>query len=348
MKILQVITLCELGGAQSVVVNLSNNLSKKHDVMVVAGDGDGKMWGLLSDRVKTATIPSLKKEISLVDEFKTIKALRQIYKEFKPDIIHLHSSKAGVLGRVAFPKRKIIYTVHGFDSIRVAHKVFLPIEKILQYRCAAIIGVSEYDRINLLSSGITRNVSVVHNGIYAPQKTDNIPDSLKYNGRKKVACIARLSPQKNHQLFIDISRVMPQYDFYWIGNQKDVSTDYPKNCFFLGSIPNASSLLHYIDLLILTSNYEGLPMVIIEALAASKPVVSSNVGGVNEIVRDGIDGYAVANSVNEFSDKISYILDNEEVASVFGKNGEKIYESELTVEKMTSNYLKIYHSICAH
>lgn len=345
MKILQVITLCELGGAQSVVVNLSNSLSENHEVLVVAGEGDGKMWGLLSNRVRTETIPSLKKKISFVDEFKTMKALRRIYNDFRPDIIHLHSSKAGFLGRLVFPQKKIVYTVHGFDSIRIAHRVFLPFERLLQYRCSAIVAVSNYDKHNLITSGISHNVSVVYNGIYAPREAGYIPDCMARSDRKKVACIARMSPQKNHQLFIDIASALPQYDFFWIGNQKDVSIGYPQNCWFLGSIPNASSLLRYVDLTILTSNYEGLPMVIIETLATGKPVVSSNVGGVNEIVRDGTDGFAVANFVPNFVEKITYILDNKKVASEFGKNGRAIYESELTVEKMTSAYLKIYNAI---
>ena len=104
MRILQVITLCELGGAQSVVINLANSLCKEHDVIVAAGGGDGKIWPLLDKRISRETVEHLRRELSPVNELKAIVELHQLYKRYKPDIIHLHSSKAGILGRIAFPK----------------------------------------------------------------------------------------------------------------------------------------------------------------------------------------------------------------------------------------------------
>lgn len=177
MRILQVITLCELGGAQSVVVNLANSLCDKHEIIVAAGDGNGKMWELLNSKVKKEHIPFLHRALSPLDEFKVIQILRRLYREYQPDIIHLHSSKAGILGRIAFPKSKIVYTVHGFDSVRVAHRKFLPIEKFLQNRCRAIVGVSEYDKNNLLKEGINHQVSCIYNGIMTPLHITNDPFS---------------------------------------------------------------------------------------------------------------------------------------------------------------------------
>ena len=106
MKILQIITLCELGGAQSVVVNLANKLSEEHEVIVAAGEGDGKMFTLLNSKVKQERLPHLQRAISLKNDLLTILEMRKIYRKYKPDIIHLHSSKAGMLGRVAFPTKK--------------------------------------------------------------------------------------------------------------------------------------------------------------------------------------------------------------------------------------------------
>lgn len=131
MRILQVITLCELGGAQSVVINLANSLCRKHEVIVAAGEGDGKMFNELNPNIKIERIPSLVRRLSPINEMKAIMEMKMLYKKYKPDIIHLHSSKAGILGRIAFPPHKIVYTVHGFDSIRIAYRKFLPIEKML-------------------------------------------------------------------------------------------------------------------------------------------------------------------------------------------------------------------------
>lgn len=271
MKILQVITLSELGGAQSVVVNLANSLAQEHEVTVVAGTGDGKMWLSLNPFVKHECIPSLQRALSPLNEVKTIWALRKLYRKYKPDIIHLHSSKVGVLGRIAFPKSKIIYTVHGFDSIRIAYRKYLPLEKVLQYQCSAIVGVSNYDECNLRHEGITRNVSVVYNGVKKPVSLPNNPfKEIGYE--KKILCIARFSPQKNVELFSKVAALLPQYAFIWIGNQYIYEEEHTSNVFFMGNLPNAGAYNEYVDLFVLTSNYEGLPMVILEAMSFGKPV----------------------------------------------------------------------------
>lgn len=345
MRILQVITLCELGGAQSVVVNLANSLCKSHEVIVAAGEGDGKMFDLLDKSIKTERIPSLIRKLSPVDELKAIVGLRKIYNEYKPDVIHLHSSKAGILGRIAFPKNRIVYTVHGFDSIRLAYRKFLPIERILQKRCSAIVGVSKYDENNLISEGITHNVSTVYNGIFRPEPLNENPFAKFKEYPNKVLCIARFSKQKNLSLFLGIAKLLPDYAFIWIGNQNEPDFDFPKNVFFLGNIPNAGSYTEYADLFLLPSNYEGLPMVIIEALACGTPVVASNVGGITELL-DGNNGFALKNDARIMADKIDAILQSSAtVKEKMSKAAAETYLKGFTVENMVAGYVKIYNKI---
>jgi glycosyltransferase involved in cell wall biosynthesis len=196
MKILQVITQSELGGAQTVVVQLANNLSKEHQVILVAGQGDGKMWDMVDDKVIRENCPHLQRSISLKNDLLAAIELRKLYNKYKPDIIHLHSSKAGTLGRIVFPLKKTVYTVHGFDSVRLAFRKFLPIERFLQYFCKAVVGVSKYDEKNLLAEGIKNNVSTVYNGISVPD-CSQIGDIEVFNQNKKVVLtIARVFPQK--------------------------------------------------------------------------------------------------------------------------------------------------------
>lgn len=345
MRILQVITLCELGGAQSVVVNLANSLCKKHEVIVAAGEGDGKMFNLLDRSIKTERIPSLIRKLSPIDELKAIIGLRKVYNRYKPDIIHLHSSKAGILGRLAFPGNKIVYTVHGFDSIRLAFRKFLPIERALQKRCSAIVGVSKYDENNLIAEGITHNVYTVYNGIFRPQALNENPFAKFKEFPKKVLCIARFSKQKNLSLFLEIAKLLPDYAFIWIGNQGSPDFDFPKNVFFLGNIPSAGSYTEYADLFLLPSNYEGLPVVIIEALACGTPVIASNVGGITELL-NGENGYALENDAHKMAEKIRDILQSPaDVCKKMSEAATDTYLKRFTVDNMVAGYLNIYNRI---
>lgn len=347
MKIMLIITRSELGGAQTVVVQLANSLCNEHDVILVAGEGDGKMWDMVDNRVTRIHCPYLQKSLSIKNDFWASISLRRIYHKYRPDIIHLHSSKAGALGRIVFPTRKIVYTVHGFDSIRVAFRKFIHVERILQYFTRAIVGVSNYDQINMINERITKNVSTVYNGLVTPNVTnlENINIFKRYS--KIVLTIARINPQKKPQLFVEIARLMPECGFIWIGNQHEV-TEYgelPANCHFLGNIVNAGAYCSKADLFMLPSNYEGLPMVIIEAMSFGKPIVASNVGGISEIVRNGVNGYVVENNASTFASHIKEILEDKEKCDAFGKASLEIYNAELTVDKMVNNYLKIYQSL---
>lgn len=343
MRILQIITLSELGGAQSVVINLANRLARNHEVIVAAGGGNGKMWQMLSPDIKQEHCKHLKRSPSLVDDPLAIFDFKRLYRKYRPDIIHLHSSKAGILGRIAFPKSKVVYTVHGFDSIRIAYRKFLPLEKALQKRCRAIVGVSKYDERNLLNEGISKNVSVIYNGIKIAQKNvDNLFENIK---QKKVLCVARLAAPKRWDIFLQTAALLPQYAFIWIGNQEEYQEEHPENVFFMGSLPNAGAYNEYADLFILPSNYEGLPIVILEAMSYGKPVVASNVGGISEIVENGKNGYVVENSPQAFAEKISYILENEDVYHSFSAYSLKRFTEDLTIDKMVDAYLDIYRKI---
>lgn len=348
MTILQVITCSNLGGAQSVVACLSNALCREHKVIVVAGEGDGKLWNMLDERVVREPCMCLRRALSPLNDVKACFSLRALCGKYKPDVIHLHSSKAGMLGRVALPKSKIVYTVHGFDSIRVAYRKLLPIEKLMQRRCQYIVGVSKYDEKHLYEEGITHHVRMVYNGI--PQSDNGAVCSVDWQSisdgyEKTVLCIARLSPQKNVSLFLQIAALLPQYAFVWIGNQQPVTEPHGKNVYFLGNIQEAGVCCKMADMFVLPSNYEGLPMVLIEAMRAGLPVVASNVGGVSEIVRNGENGFALENKAEVFADKIKYILEREDIYKAFAEKSARIFSTEQTAEQMVDGYKKLYDRI---
>lgn len=350
MKILHVVTLSILGGAQSVVENLAKRQSEKHKVYVISG-GSGEAWENFDDKIQVYLIKELQRKLSIKDIITLIKLLSFKHK-INPDIVHLHSSKVGVLGRLAFNKNRIIYTVHGFDSIRIANRKFLFVEKLLKNKAYKIIGVSKYDVINLNKEDIIYNVECIYNGIdNISEKTDtnynadilSKLDSIRQNYKHIVCCIARDNQQKKIDLFFDIAKQMPSIAFVWMGNDNSY-TNLSDNIFLFGKVPSASLYLKYMDLFILPSNYEGLPMSIIEALSMSLPVVASDVGGISELL-DGTNGYTVDNSVSDFSVKINKILSNTLLYKSMSKEARETYEKKFTLKKMADNYERIYKEI---
>jgi glycosyltransferase involved in cell wall biosynthesis len=160
---------------------------------------------------------------------------------------------------------------------------------------------------------------------------------------KKILCVARISPQKKFDIFLDVARLLSRYAFIWIGNQHEMR-GMPENVFCMGNVPNAGNYNQFVDLFMLPSNYEGLPVVIIEAMRFGKPIVASKVGGISEIVIDDVNGYTVENDAKVFAEKIKYILDNECVYIKFSENSKCIFNEKLTVDKMVNSYLNIYNS----
>lgn len=357
MKIFQVITLAELGGAQSVVINLVKEAVKDGHEVFVLSEHNGPMWDEFPEGIVKIKIKNLHRKINFLKELSVIFSLNKAYNKYKPDIIHLHSSKIGLLGRLIFPSEKIIYTVHGFDSIRTAFKKFLPLERLLQKRTKHIVGVSKYDLEIMNEERIVKNTSVVYNGLVdainaEPSTTNEMLlqsiqqlHDLKKEGFFIVLAIARLSPQKRFETFRSVAKAFEKTNvkLVWVGNQY-LPDDLPQNLICLGNIPNAHFLLKYIDLFMLPSNYEGLPMSIIEALAYGKPVIASNVGGISEIL-NGSNGFAVNNTVEAFVDKIEYFKNDLIEYQKACKMARNSYEDHFTVDKMYRKYLTLYKSI---
>ena len=353
MKLMYIITQSELGGAQSVVANLSNYFAsiESNEVYIVSG-GPGDAWKFLHPKVKVIYIKESKKNISWKDLIVVFK-LFLIRMKYNPDKVHLHSSKAGILGRLLFPKKKIIYTVHGFDSIRVAFRRFLIFEKLLKNKAKQIVGVSNYDVKNLEEENIKGSICI-YNGIEDfensgktldisdIQNTIDFLESRKKEGKFIVCSIARLSKQKRYSLFCEVADALKQDKeiiFVWIGNQ--IIPDYiPENAYCLGEIPEAHRVLPYIDLFFLPSNYEGLPVSIIEAFCYGKPVVASDVGGISELL-DENNGYAISNKADLFAEKIAYYKENKEIYEKACKAARASYVNKFTLDKMCKQYENI-------
>lgn len=350
MKIFQVITVSEFGGAQSVVANLIQGLSDSDEVFILYG-GNGEAWKNLEKKVHLIKLCEHRKEVSYKDLFLAFKLFRLRLK-YKPDVVHLHSSKMGAIGRIVFNPKTIVYTVHGFDSIRKAFRKFLIVEKVLKNRAARIVGVSKYDVDCLKEEGISENVELVYNGVVDHTSDDlqsieseNIKNSIeeiKCNYTRIIMCISRISPQKKFDLFLDIAKQRPAYAFVWIGN-KETLNNLPSNVFCLGEAHSAYIYLKYADVFVLPSNYEGLPISLLEALSFGIPIIASNVGGIGEVL-DGSNGFAVENDIESFVNKIDCVL-QDSVNSQIKTKARESYLKNFTINKMVEGYTSIFRAI---
>lgn len=349
MRIFQIITVSEYGGAQTIVANLIRSLSPDHEVFVLYG-GEGEAWSNLGNNFTRIKLNSHRKEVSWRDGILFFKLLYYRFK-YRPDVVHLHSSKMGALGRLAFNPKKIVYTVHGFDSIRKAFRKFLIVEKMLRKRAYRIIGVSQYDVDCLNEEGISQNVRRIYNGVadHYLEKTEQQDDITRQLERiqgihtKIVMCISRISKQKKFELFVQMALHMPEYAFVWIGNKTKIDA-MPENLYCLGEAGSAYNYLQYADVFVLPSNYEGLPMSLLEALCFGVPVVASAVGGIPEVLNEK-NGYAVGNNIAEFKEKIKYILDDEKRQEEMSCNARNSYLANFTIEKMVKGYLSVFNQI---
>lgn len=366
MKILYIITKSELGGAQTHLLEVVRYMHRAgHSVLVVAGTGGWLTDELAATGIKYMVLPSLVREINPVKDVKTIKLLCNIVGKEQPDIIHCHSSKAGILGRVVgwIQHVPVVFTAHGWaftSGVSVSKRIFYAaIEYLMLGITNKVICVSEYDR-NLAAKWFLHRyakIVTVHNGI--ADKKCEIHACNAVASCLKLVSVARFSQQKNN---MDLIRAVEQVNsVHANGVQLNMVGDGPllPECqayvsahhlgdvvHFLGSRTDVESVLAQNDIFCLISNYEGLPISIIEAMRAGMPVIASDVGGVNELIQDGLNGYLIPRgNLSELAEKLEYMLQHRENIESMGIAGRKIYEKEYTADRMNQKILSVYDGI---
>ncbi|MFV0237926.1 MAG: glycosyltransferase [Flavobacteriales bacterium] len=284
--------------------------------------------------------------------FKDIKATLQIKKvldSVKPDIIHLHSSKAGVIGRVAgyFSKKdaRIYYTPHAYSFLRqdvskVKRSLFKLIEKISQ-KIFGGITIACGDTEFLYAKSIGPSL-LVRNGV----DIDRIR-SMKLNKDKEnrltIGTLARIAYGKNPQLFNQIAKKYPNIQFIWIGDgelSNEITSPNIKITGWIKTKEECIKWLSQLDIYIQTSLWEGLPISILEAMAINLPVIATNVIGNKDIVKNGENGY-LFDDIEEFDQILNKLLDESKRKNM-GNNAYNICSELFDMNKNFNHLLKIY------
>lgn len=315
IKILEVITKSNFGGAQKYVFELSNGLIKKGFDVVVAFGGDGILKEKLDKKgVRTITINSLQRNISIIKDIKTLFELIKIIKQEKPDIVHLNSSKIGALGSIAtrfFSKSKSVFTIHGL-AFKENRNIFSKIIILKIYWLTILlsnksIAVSEQVKNDLLKFWFFRllknKIAVINNEIEkinflnkneAREKLSEIlfnKFKIKINQNDIiVGSIGELHPIKGYTDFAkacsEITKNEDNLKFVIIGEGEErdslqtLANDLNVMDKFImaGFIEDAASYLKAFDIFVSTSLAEGLPLVILESMQAEVPIICTDVG----------------------------------------------------------------------
>jgi glycosyltransferase involved in cell wall biosynthesis len=288
------------------------------------------------------------RNFSPIQDLKSIIQLRKELKKINPDIIHLHSSKAGVLGRVAhfllFKKKKVFYTPHGYAFLRtdisnLSKKIYWTIEKSFQIIFGGktiACGDTEYEIAKKMGESY-----LVRNGIDIKKIVENYTENK--NDVLTIGIVGRITFARNPKLFNDIALKYPNYNFVWIGDGELNHEITAPNIRITGWMLEQSKVLkelNNIDIYIQTSLWEGLPIAVLEAMALQKPVLATNVIGNKDVVSHNETGF-LFDTIEEL-DYFFEILKNNETRIIFGENALKrcdlLFDKNKNLEKLISFY----------
>lgn len=362
MKILYCITRSTWGGAQENIWELIKNQVKLNNeaTLVVGNDGDlAKKVRENLPKVRVIILSSLQRSINPVKDTKAVHQLRRIIKEVKPDIVHLHSSKAGVIGRLACVNLncKVLFTVHGWsftDGIASKKKkmIFRLIERSLEPLTDKYICVSKYDYNIGIRDGVIRHpkkACVVYNGVNYEEKKQK-SEVTQYP--IKFIMTARFSEQKDQIGLIKAFKDTKDCRLTFVGDgptmmkaKKLVLQNHLEDRInFVGFQKNVDKFLSKNDVFILSTHYEGLPISIIEAMSHAMPVIASNVGGNSELVINNENGF-LTNNISTLKEAIMYFVKNPEKIHPMGKQSLKIYVNNFILNNFLNKTQGIYDEL---
>lgn len=375
IKVTHILTRPELGGAQANTLHTVRHLDRRRFAPSLITSPDGPLAG------EAAAIPDaeivfvrdLVREIRPLTDWQAADELVRVLQALAPDIVHTHSSKAGVLGRWAARRAGVpvvVHTVHGFPfhdhQSLIARSVFVGVERVMARCTDRFICVSHADiakgerhriftseRVTLIRSGIDLSAcrSASGQGV-ALRDALGVPDDAPLVGM--VACF---KPQKDPVTFVriaaEVHRELPEARFLMVGDGAlRGAVEAARRAAGLDDVVllpgwrrDIPAVMDACDVVALTSLHEGLPRVVPEAMACSRPVVATAVDGTPELVTDGETGYLVPpGSVRMAADRIMQLLRDPDAARQMGEAGSRrvaAFDIDAMVRRQEELYLEL-------
>jgi glycosyltransferase involved in cell wall biosynthesis len=378
IRIMYCITKGNWGGAQRYVYDLATSLPKEaYDVCVLIGSEGLLEQKLQESGIKTIVLGSLTRNIKLYTDFIALIKLIKIFKKEKPDIIHLNSSKMGLLGALAGRLAgvpKIVFTGHGWafneERSNLQRKIIYLFHRLTISLAHLTIAVSQATKNQIAKNkAFGDKVIVIHNSIEEinfldkkPAKeeiTKKLSQGLNLENKLWLGTISELHKNKGLKYIIEALHLLdiktdnktslPILIIIGEGEERHslqqmINTyDLQKSIFLVGRIDEAAKYLKAFDVFTLTSTTEALPYVILEAGQAGLPIIASAVGGIPEIIEDMENGILVrAKEPEEIKKALEFLINNKDKMSEFGNKIKAKINKDFTKDKMVNKTIEVY------
>ena len=385
MRIMHISTRLILGGSQeNTVLSCEGQAEHGHDVSLVFGPIYGPEGSLL-DRVKThggvETIetPNLVRELAPIRDFKCYRELRRLIRGWKPDVVHTHSSKAGILGRAAAWKERVpcvIHTIHGLAfhpyMSTWRNAVYIFSERFAAKRCHRIACVADAMREQALAEGIGKpqQYVTVYSGMEVDQYVqpnwtrDAVREELGISeGDFVLGTIARLAELKGHDDLLDsleeLMKQRPELKLLWVGDGwwadrllgrvRELGLE--GRVISTGLVPpeEIPKYLQAMDVLAHPSYREGLPRTVTQALLNSTAVVAYDVDGTKEVCIDGETGFLISpGDLTALRGAVAKMIDDSGKRAEMGRRGQALCRERFSASHMVEHLERIYADVLAH
>lgn len=336
------------GGVFTFMVDLLNSLIEEYNVILVCSirpQTPSNYADYLDKNIKIIELKNGGRSIGIKD-FKLYFEIREIIKKENPDIVHLHSSKAGFLGRLCCSdrKREIFYNPHGYsflmkDESKIKRFIYKGIELVASKKCGYIIGCSkgEYEEALKLS----KKAFLINNGINI-KKLPKLKEKEVDIKNLKICTLGRISIQKDPKRFNEIAKKFSKIQFTWIGDGELINELNAPNIKITGWLEKEKALeiMNENDVFLLTSLWEGLPIALLEAMHYKKLCIVSDCIGNKDVINKE-NGFLCSN-IQDYFNVISQIIngkiDIERIQNNAFRDVELKYSFTATSKKYTSIY----------
>jgi glycosyltransferase involved in cell wall biosynthesis len=372
-NLLYIITKLELGGAQKQLLSLISHLDKERYNLFLFTAYEGLLIpdfsALLGLKIKRSKF--IERSINFFNDSIALFEIYYYIKKNNIDIVHTHSSKAGILGRIAAKianVKIIIHTVHGwsFNDYQCfsRRQLFIWLERLTARFTQQLIVVSRYDKQKGLSYriGNEKKYSIINYSINYEEfkiQDKDIRNELGINsGDLVIGMVSCFKPQKSPQDFIKLAYLihqkLPNIKFILVGDgvlRKNIERlirnhHLQSEVILTGWRVDIPRILSALDVFLLTSRWEGLPITVLEAMASAKPVIVTNTGGVSEVINEGETGFLVPpGNLEEMLKKATILLSSEELREKIGQNARASLGSNFTLIEMAKKTQDLYSNL---